>query len=172
MRDVSKLLAGTALESGKKERSYDGFDISPDQFPSTLEHPFRFHVQNILQPFPLEHHNQYDLVQVRFLTAALRADQVRTAVENVLPLLSTQPHHIKLTLPSSLALLRISDIFQHQTDDVQSREATSNGSRSSSPHPSISTICRPLLQKSSPLRSISCTTLLCMLVLASIYLNF
>ena len=114
MRDVSKLLAGTALESGKKERSYDGFDISPDQFPSTLEHPFRFQVQNILQPFPPEHHNQYDLVQVRFLIAALRADQVRTAVENVLPLLSTQPHHPKLTLPSSLALLKISDIFQHQ----------------------------------------------------------
>jgi hypothetical protein len=114
MRDVSKLLASTALESGKKERSYDGFDISHDQFPSTPEHPFRFHVQNILQPFPPEHYNQYDLVQVRFLTAALRADQVRTAVENVLPLLSIQPHHIKLTLPSSVALLGISDIFQHQ----------------------------------------------------------
>jgi hypothetical protein len=75
------------------KRKYHGFDISSAQFPkgfslagSTSE--IRFSEQNILDRFPPEHRGCYDVVYIRALVVALRRDQVKTAVMNVVKLLS------------------------------------------------------------------------------------
>ncbi|KAL3469841.1 hypothetical protein BJX99DRAFT_264824 [Aspergillus californicus] len=88
-----------ALPSPRKQRYNHGFDISSAQFPpssspseteteTSSKDTMDFSVQNILHPFPIEHHNRYDLVHVRLLITAFATDEFRNAVENLLTILS------------------------------------------------------------------------------------
>jgi hypothetical protein len=48
----------------------------------------QFSVHDLLEPFPVEYHGKYDLVHLRFLLAALKEDDVKIAVKNIVALLS------------------------------------------------------------------------------------
>ncbi|PYH28211.1 class I SAM-dependent methyltransferase [Aspergillus neoniger CBS 115656] len=69
------------------DRYFHGFDISSAQFPLSLPAGIGFSVQDILNPFPVEHHNRYDLVYVRMLVTAIRNTEYRDAVKNLLTIL-------------------------------------------------------------------------------------
>ena len=78
-------------------RYFHGFDVSPAQFPSSPPIGVEFSVQNILDPFPAEHHNRYDLVYVRMLVAALGKNVYQNVVQNLLTILSK--HRLLFPLP-------------------------------------------------------------------------
>lgn len=88
LQEISKLLPSIPTVSAKT-RMYAGFDISPKQFPKDATPNMIFSVQDILKPYPQAHQGKYDLVYVRLVCLALREDQLRTAVTNLLSLLST-----------------------------------------------------------------------------------
>ncbi|KAL5337524.1 hypothetical protein BJX70DRAFT_369590 [Aspergillus crustosus] len=74
--DAQKLLDGP-------NNHFHGFDISPAQFPAAPE-GIELSVHNVLEPFPEEHHNRYDLVHLRLLLTAFPAGGFETAVTNFL----------------------------------------------------------------------------------------
>ncbi|KAL9610246.1 MAG: hypothetical protein Q9167_005042 [Letrouitia subvulpina] len=66
-----------------------GFDISPQQFPpreSLLPH-ITFVVHDIVNPFPPEYHEKFDLVNVRLVSYAIRAVHLDKVVQNILQIL-------------------------------------------------------------------------------------
>ncbi|KAL2865086.1 class I SAM-dependent methyltransferase [Aspergillus lucknowensis] len=78
--------------TANRARYYHGFDISAAQFPAPSARQqhgmnMNFSVHDILRPFPVEHHNRYDLVHVRMLVAALVESKYREAVANLLTIL-------------------------------------------------------------------------------------
>ncbi|GLA16067.1 hypothetical protein AnigIFM62618_002628 [Aspergillus niger] len=81
LQDVSKF-----LDTPQIERYYHGFDISAEQFP---ENPgaIQFSVQDLTIPFPREHREQYDLVHVRLLVAALEEADYKAAIANIYDIL-------------------------------------------------------------------------------------
>ncbi|KAL4971743.1 S-adenosyl-L-methionine-dependent methyltransferase [Aspergillus desertorum] len=81
--DARKLLIGRA---GESPRYFHGFDISPAQFPPAPD-GIEFTVQDIFNPFPVEHHSRYDLVNVRLLLTALPESEFEKAVQNLLTIL-------------------------------------------------------------------------------------
>ena len=85
-----------SIPSSSGPRYFHAFDISASQFPGSASLPFS--IQNIVDPFPPEHHCRYDLVHVRLLIAALGADQYARAVANLSQLLSKDPNFC-YTLP-------------------------------------------------------------------------
>ncbi|KAL5335521.1 hypothetical protein BJX70DRAFT_410405 [Aspergillus crustosus] len=83
LHDAKSLLA---TSSPNPNRYFHGFDISAAQFPPSTTN-FEFSVQDILRPFPPQHHNRYDLVYVRMLVSVLSAADYATAVANLLQIL-------------------------------------------------------------------------------------
>lgn len=69
-------------------RTFHGFDISDAQFPPSTTAGIELSVHDVLKPFPPEHHNRYDLVNVRMLVAGLAEKEYATAVENLAAILS------------------------------------------------------------------------------------
>ncbi|KAI9652361.1 MAG: hypothetical protein M1831_006839 [Alyxoria varia] len=70
--------------------SYDGFDISADQFPpkDSLPENFTLHVSDVKSPFAKEHHGKFDLIHLRLLVLAMEGpEHWRVALENVRKLL-------------------------------------------------------------------------------------
>ncbi|PYH93369.1 hypothetical protein BO71DRAFT_381648 [Aspergillus ellipticus CBS 707.79] len=82
LNDVSQLLANTS----PTQRHYQGFDISPDQFPNNPGE-IQLSVHDITVPFPKEHRNRYDLVHVRLVVAALEEHEYRSAIANLYDIL-------------------------------------------------------------------------------------
>ena len=66
---------------------FDGFDISDAQFPAELPDNVHLHPADIKQPLPAEYHGQYDLVFIRYLNAAMKAEDWKTVTRNVSQLL-------------------------------------------------------------------------------------
>ncbi|KAL2810155.1 hypothetical protein BJX63DRAFT_328958 [Aspergillus granulosus] len=84
----AQLNAHTPSPTAIGTRTYHGFDISAAQFPPSSEKQgISLSVHDILHPFPTEHHNRYDLVHVRMLVAALKAEEYEVAVRNLVPIL-------------------------------------------------------------------------------------
>ncbi|KAL4735037.1 hypothetical protein BDV11DRAFT_196930 [Aspergillus similis] len=83
LSDVRKLLVDRA---GERPRYFHGFDISAAQFPPAVE-GIELTVQDIFKPFPVEHHNRYDLVNVRLLVLAFSESEYEKAVQNLLTIL-------------------------------------------------------------------------------------
>ncbi|KAL4762233.1 class I SAM-dependent methyltransferase [Aspergillus foveolatus] len=81
--DARKLLVDRA---GESPRYFHGFDISPVQFPSAAE-GIDFTVHDIFKPFPVEHRNRYDLVNVRLLVSAITESDYEKAVQNLITIL-------------------------------------------------------------------------------------
>ncbi|KAJ6013221.1 hypothetical protein N7540_007812 [Penicillium herquei] len=83
LEEVAKLLSSPT-------NVFFGFDISTSQFPhkSDLQFgQFSFIQHDIREPFPVEYHKKFDLVNVRLLVQALAAADVKLAVTNVAELL-------------------------------------------------------------------------------------
>ncbi|PYH64267.1 uncharacterized protein BO88DRAFT_351344 [Aspergillus vadensis CBS 113365] len=70
------------------DRCFHGFDISSTQFHLSLPAGIGFSVQDILNSFPVEHHNRYDLVYVKMLVTAIKNTEYRDAVKIQLTMLS------------------------------------------------------------------------------------
>ncbi|KAL5045656.1 hypothetical protein BDW71DRAFT_198150 [Aspergillus fruticulosus] len=71
----------------KEQRTFHGFDISAAQFPDSPPEDVSFSCQDILKPFPPEHHGKYDLVHVRLLVTAFPEKEYETAVRNLMEIL-------------------------------------------------------------------------------------
>ena len=81
---------------------YVGFDISATQFPSDGEKMgkgIKFVVHDAAKSFPTQYHGKFDLVNVRLLSYAIKAEDLRSVVENVVEIMGQS------TLPRSLARL-------------------------------------------------------------------
>lgn len=74
--------------SNDSSRYFHGFDISGAQCPPSPLQGFEFSVQDVLKPFPAEHHNRYDLVNARMLVAAITEPEYETVVKNLMTILS------------------------------------------------------------------------------------
>ncbi|KAL4981726.1 hypothetical protein BDW68DRAFT_171972 [Aspergillus falconensis] len=81
--DARKLLVDRV---GESPRYFHGFDISSAQFPPASE-GIEFTVQDIFKPFPVEHHNRYDLINVRLLVTAFPESEFGKVVQNLLTIL-------------------------------------------------------------------------------------
>lgn len=71
-----------------KATRLDGFDISPAQFPLEDQRVGNYILQDVMKPFPAEYHDLYDLVHVKYLTAALKPEEFNTALKNMLQITS------------------------------------------------------------------------------------
>ncbi|KAL4755395.1 hypothetical protein BDW72DRAFT_163595 [Aspergillus terricola var. indicus] len=71
----------------QEHRTFHGFDISVAQFPRPPPEDVLFSCQDILKPFPPEHHRKYDLVHVRLLVTAFPEKEYDTAVRNLVEIL-------------------------------------------------------------------------------------
>ena len=72
---------------------YVGFDISGDQFPDSKTSGLEFVVHDAVTPFPAQYHEKFDLVHLRFLSYAIKANQLQDCVDSVSRLIR------KLALP-------------------------------------------------------------------------
>lgn len=80
--------AAQEFTTSKEKMDFTGFDISAQQFPKDDNHCINFVVHNVVEPFPPEYHEQFDLVHVRLLSYALRAQDLEDSVRNIIQLLS------------------------------------------------------------------------------------
>ncbi|KAF7907626.1 uncharacterized protein EAF01_005212 [Botrytis porri] len=64
-----------------------GFDISPDQFPKNPAPETKFVLWDMTKTFPKEYHGTFDVVHVRLVVLALKAEQIKGVVENLIELL-------------------------------------------------------------------------------------
>lgn len=85
LEDVENDLS--SLEKAPREANYVGFDISAQQAPHERKPGFEFIVHGIAKSFPERFHERFDLVHVRLLSYAIRADDLRIVVENVVRIL-------------------------------------------------------------------------------------
>ena len=70
---------------------YVGFDISAAQFPSDGEKVgkgIKFVVHDAVNSFPAQYHGRFDLVNVRLLSYAIKAKDLRSVVEGVVEIMS------------------------------------------------------------------------------------
>ncbi|PWY73898.1 hypothetical protein BO94DRAFT_578275 [Aspergillus sclerotioniger CBS 115572] len=80
LEDVGKLFTKDSIPY------LHGFDISDDQFPESSE-ILELSVHDVLNEFPPEHINRYDLVHVRFFVTCIREDQYTQVVRNMASLI-------------------------------------------------------------------------------------
>lgn len=79
--------AAQELATSKEQIVFTGFDISAQQFPKDDTHGLNLVVHNVVEPFPPEYHEKFDLVHVRLLSYALKAQDLEISVKNVIQLL-------------------------------------------------------------------------------------
>jgi len=84
LRDVATELAVGGYRSPLE---MVGFDISPDQFPESYVPETKFVVWDMNASFPEEYHNSFDVVHIRLVTVALKVEQIKGVVENLVELL-------------------------------------------------------------------------------------
>ena len=70
-----------------KTPEFVGFDISSQQFSRETAPGMSFVIQSIAEQLPQLYHGKFDLVQVRFLSNAIKAQDMAKVVENVLRIL-------------------------------------------------------------------------------------
>ena len=88
LREVAEEMTAQAID-------LKGFDISSQQFPSkSFEGPdcktpntVEYIVQDVVDPFPQQYHQTFDLVHVRLMTYALKAKDLTNAVKNVVDII-------------------------------------------------------------------------------------
>ncbi|KAF7921284.1 uncharacterized protein EAE98_008710 [Botrytis deweyae] len=64
-----------------------GFDISPGQFPKNAASEHKFVLWDMTKSFPKEYYGTFDVVHVRLVVLALKAEQIKGVVENLVELL-------------------------------------------------------------------------------------
>lgn len=75
--------AARELPTAEKQIEFTGFDISAQQFPTDDLPNMEFAVHNVVESFPPQYHAKFDVVHVRFLSYALKAQDLETAVKNI-----------------------------------------------------------------------------------------
>ena len=82
-------LREAAQELGIPENpiKFTGFDISAQQFPKENIQGVEFVVHDVVEPWPLQYHGTFDVVNVRLLSYALQAQDLEKAVENIVQIL-------------------------------------------------------------------------------------
>ena len=81
--------ASSSRSDGQGVR-FVGFDISSQQFPSSQEHSSNidFVIHDMTEPFPVQYHGFFDLVNVRFLSYVIKAVELDKVVSHILQILS------------------------------------------------------------------------------------
>lgn len=71
------------------KRTFTGFDISPQQFPSAadLTPDVEFVVHDRTEPFPQQFHEKFDLVNVRLVSYVVKALDLEKVDGNILQIL-------------------------------------------------------------------------------------
>ena len=96
LRDIADVGCGTGiwlreaaqeLATQNDRVKFTGFDISALQFPKDRVHGVDFVVHDAVEPFPPRYREKFDLVQVRLLSYALKAQDLQNAVENIISIL-------------------------------------------------------------------------------------
>ncbi|TEY80584.1 hypothetical protein BOTCAL_0037g00400 [Botryotinia calthae] len=64
-----------------------GFDISPDQFFKNAAPEDKFVLWDMTKSFPKEYHGTFDVVHIRLVVLALKAEQIKGVTENLVELL-------------------------------------------------------------------------------------
>lgn len=88
-----------------KETTYVGFDISTQQFPKETPKGIDFVVHDVCEPFPDKYHGSFDLVHVRFLSFALKAQYLGETISNIVKILSKQRTKSQCLIPETLNTL-------------------------------------------------------------------
>ncbi|KAI4253280.1 MAG: hypothetical protein LQ352_003777 [Teloschistes flavicans] len=72
-----------------QESSFVGFDISRQQFPAAESLPphVKFVVHDMVEAFPAEYHQRFDLVNVRLVSYAIKGSDLDRVVRNITQLL-------------------------------------------------------------------------------------
>ncbi|KAL8671978.1 MAG: hypothetical protein Q9168_003545 [Polycauliona sp. 1 TL-2023] len=88
LQQLAKEPAFHCLVHGPKA-TFIGFDKSDRQFPAPEEWPAHvsFRVHDIVEPFPSEYHEKFDLINLRLLTGSIQSADLDQVVRNVLELL-------------------------------------------------------------------------------------
>ena len=79
--------AAQELVTPNEQIEFTGFDISAQQFPKDNILGVDFVVHNVVEPFPQQCHEKFDLVHVRLLSYALKEQDLEKAVENIIQIL-------------------------------------------------------------------------------------
>ena len=79
--------AAQELVMSEEKIVFTGFDISAQQFPRDNISGLDFVVHDVVEPFPSEYHEKFDLVHVRLLSYALKAQDLEVSVKNIIQLL-------------------------------------------------------------------------------------
>ena len=90
LRDTAQQLAESRSNDGAIE--YVGFDISSQQFSKQNPPNLELVVHDIASPFPHKYQEKFDLVHVRLLTYALKADDLESTVKNAVSLIRESRH--------------------------------------------------------------------------------
>lgn len=69
-----------------------GFDISSNQFPKNPAPENKFVLWDMTKSFPKEYHGTFDVVHIRLVVLALKVEQIKDVVENLVELLSKEKH--------------------------------------------------------------------------------
>ena len=75
--------AARELRAAENPIEFTGFDISPQQFPTDKIQNVEFVVHDVVEPFQPQYHAKFDVVHVRFLSFALKAQDLNISVENI-----------------------------------------------------------------------------------------
>ena len=78
----------TPVQNDPRGVDFVGFDISPSQFPRGKVPGIVFVVHDVRKAFPRQYHARFDLVHVRLLSYAIKAQDLMTVVENIVQILS------------------------------------------------------------------------------------
>ncbi|KAK3167845.1 hypothetical protein OEA41_004291 [Lepraria neglecta] len=79
--------AAQELATPNEQIEFTGFDISVQQFPKDSIQGVNFVMHDIVEPFPQEYHEKFDLVHVRLLSYAIKEQDLDKAVENIIQIL-------------------------------------------------------------------------------------
>ena len=79
--------AAQELATPNEQIEFIGFDISVQQFPKDSIQGVDFVMHDVVEPFPQEYHEKFDLVHVRLLSYALKEKDLDKAVENIIQIL-------------------------------------------------------------------------------------
>ena len=88
----------------KAELDFVGFDMSPEQFPSSEDRSpeVDFVVHDMTTRFPPEYHGRFDLVNLRFLVYALKEIDLKKVIEYVTEILRKRHSVPRLLIHSAL----------------------------------------------------------------------
>ena len=81
-------VAFTFSTSKEEKLKFVGFDISPQRFPTQSLPSTESCTHDAMKPFPSEYLGRFDLVNIRLLSYAIRAEDLDKVINNIVGILS------------------------------------------------------------------------------------